>query len=258
MLRQCAPALHQIGTLPPHAAKLFALLVRPARRGVPVIQFGARRADHPPATRAHAQAEVDIVVGDREMLGFQPAHRVEHRAAQRHAGPGHRRDAARVAQQPAMARVVARGAATQMRRGAARADGNAGVLQRAVGIQQPCADDADVRSLRQGDHLAQPARVDDRGVVVEQHDDLAARLPHGGVVHGGPVERSGVGQDADAWVGGQAGQQPRGAAFAAVVVQDQHFDRGIIGAVQDAVHATCKQRGTVAGRDDDGDEGVVN
>ena len=222
-----------------------------------MIQLGARRADHPPAARAHAQAEVDIIVGDCEVLGFEPAHRVEHRAAQGHAGTSHRRDAAGVAQHPAVARIVARGAAAQMRRNAARADGNAGVLQRAVGIQQPRTDDADVRSLRQGDHLAQPAWVDHLRVVVEQHDDLAARLPHGGVVQRGPVERTGVGQDADAWVCGQAGQQPRGAAFAAVVVQDQHFDRGVVGAVQDPIDAACKQRGMVAGWDDDGDEGVV-
>ena len=68
-----------------------------------MIQFGARRADHAPASRAHAQAQVDIVVGDCEMLGFEPAHRIEHRTAQDHAGTGHRGDAARVAQHSAMA-----------------------------------------------------------------------------------------------------------------------------------------------------------
>ena len=135
MLRQCTPALDQIGTLPPHAANLFVAFVRPARGRVAVIQFGTRRADHPPAARAHAQAEVDIIVGDCEVLGFEPAHRVEHRAAQGHAGTSHRRDAAGVAQHPAVARIVARGAAAQMRRNAARADGDAGVLQGAIGIQ---------------------------------------------------------------------------------------------------------------------------
>lgn len=222
-----------------------------------MIQLGARRADHTPAPRARAQAKVEIVVGDREMLGFQPAHCLEHRATQGHAGTGHRRDTARLAQHPAMPRIIACGTTAKMRGDRARTDRHASVLQRPVRIQQPRADDADVRLLRQHDHLVQPRRVDDIDIVVEQHNDFAACMADAGVVHGRPVERPGMRQDAHAWVGSQACQQARGAAFPAVVVHDEQLDRLVIGAVQNPLDAAGKQRGTVAGGDNDGDEWYV-
>lgn len=197
-----------------------------------MVQLRPRGADHAPAAGAHAQAEIDVVAGDGEMLAFEPAHFFEHPPPHHHAGAGHRRHAARVPQHPAIARRVAGGAAQQMRRHRARPDRHAGVLHPAVRIQQPGSHHADLRPLRQRHHLAQPVGMDRLNVVVQQRQHGAARQARRGIVHRRPVERAGEAQHAHARIRRQPGQQPRGGAPATVVVDDDQFDCGIVGAPQ--------------------------
>jgi hypothetical protein len=83
--------------------------------------------------RAQWQAEIKIVVGNSEMFGFEAVHGFEHGATHDHAGAGHRRDAARMAQHAAMAGIVARGASAQVAGDRPRADGHAGMLQHSMG-----------------------------------------------------------------------------------------------------------------------------
>jgi hypothetical protein len=97
VLRQRAPTPDEIGAFLPHSVELFDAQVRSTRGSVAVIQLGVRRADHAQALGAHAQAEVKVVVGDGQMLGFKAADCFEYGATHDHAGAGHRGDAARVA-----------------------------------------------------------------------------------------------------------------------------------------------------------------
>ena len=166
-------------------------------------QLRKRRADHAQTSRAHTQADVDIVVGNGQVVLLEPADSVEHLAPHRHAGAGHRGHAARVAQHAAIAWVIARRTAQQMRCHRAGPQRQAGVLHRAVRIQQPRADHADRRTQCQCHHFVQPIGMQCLDIVVEQHKDFAARKRHGGVVHRRPVERAWVTQHAHALIGRQ-------------------------------------------------------
>lgn len=211
-------------------------------------------ADHTQATRPHAQAEIDVVVGDGQVCFLETADGVEYVMPHGHAGARDGGHTARVVQHFPMPWVVARRATQQMCGHRAWPQRHAGVLDRSIRIQQARTDHTDLRTQRQFHHLGQPIGVERFDIVVEQHKDFATRHPGRGVVHRGPVERTRVAQHAHTLIGCQSIQQPRRASVAAVVVDDQQFEGGVVGAVQDRIDATRQQRGTVACGDDDGDQ----
>jgi hypothetical protein len=198
-----------------------------------MVEFRLRRADDAPATRPHTQTEIHVIVADGEMILFQPADRFEHIAPDRHAGPGDGGDGSGVAQHPARAGLASRRATHHMRGNGAGTERDAGVLQSPVGIEQPGADGTDLVPSRERNHGPQPVGMDRLGVIVEQHQDFAARRTGGTVVHGRPIERTWVVQHADARVGGEPEQQPRRPPPAAAIVDDQQLQVGIISAIQD-------------------------
>ncbi len=220
-----------------------------------MVQFGEGRPDDAQAERRpDAQAEIDVVEGDGEVLRVHPAHRLVDGAAQRQAGRGDGGGAPRRGEQALRPGIVAPRSGEQVV-GDADAEHRAAMLQPAAGVEQPGADRADLRPHGAGDHLRQPVGGDDVDVVVEQQQDLAARLGRGAVVQRGEVERAGRGQDAQARVAAQAVEQGVGRRRLAAVVHHQHFERGVGGAVQQPVEAAFEQRGAVARRHDDGDQG---
>ena len=81
---------------------------------------------------------------------------------------------------------------------------DARVLDPAIRVQEPGADRADALQPRPAHHLAQPARVDHLGVVVEEQQQLLLDHGRGRVVDGGEVEPPGRVGDAQYAVGQRA------------------------------------------------------
>src|SRR5262245_8002194 len=65
-----------------------------------------------------------------------------------------------------------------MSREAAKSDNDAGMLQPAARVNQAGADDASCRVAKTRDHFAEPVRLDNFDVVVEQQDQFAAGEPN--------------------------------------------------------------------------------
>jgi len=101
----------------------------------------------------------------------EPAHLVEHPPWRQKARRRHGRHLAVDLQQPERARLVTGEAVEDVQRLLVAQDPT--VLQRAVGVEQAAADDADVGFGREADHPRQPVALLDEHVVVEQHEELA-------------------------------------------------------------------------------------
>ncbi len=195
----------------------------PARLAFQMEQLRERREHDAVAEFAKTQAQIEIVEGDGEMRLVQPADLVEHAAPDGETGARHRQHAARHGDLAVMARLGPSGEAQHMRRRDAGAEQDAGMLQRAVRVQQFRPDRADIGAQRVADQFAQPCRVDHLDIVVEQHDDFAARLRHRRVVDGGEVERAGMAQHAHARIGRQVTQRLGRHVLGTVVIDDQHL-----------------------------------
>jgi len=250
MLRQSAPGAHQIGPFPHHARALAGPLFGTTRRRLMMDQRHVRCAHNTPPSRADAQAQVDVIVRDRKLRRLQPANRIEHITAKRHAGTGHRRDTARGTQHPAMAHVVRRRAAHQMRRDGTGRQRDAGVLHRAIWIQQVSAHDADIGPQHETHHLTQPVRERRLHIVVKQHDHVTPRHLHGVVVEGGPVEGAGTMQHPHPRIPRHLLQKSGRASAPAAIVNDDQLDSGIIGAMQNGVDTSHQQGSPITCRND--------
>ena len=137
-----------------------------ARRPLVVHQARPGRVDGAPARLVGAQAQRDVAVGD--LVGLvEAADAVEHLApdhlAGAHDGEPVARRVGRAEHSPG--RLVA---AIEHQAIEVDADGDAGVLQRAVRVAQLGADDADAGQPGDPHHLAEPAGLDHLDVVVEE------------------------------------------------------------------------------------------
>ena len=156
---------------PPRAVRgrLARIVGEAARMAVVVQQLRAGSVDAALAGLLEAEAVVDVVVRDREALAVEPAVLEEDASRRQHAGRGHR---AVVARHGEIREVAVIGLGRELEGGPGQAVVIAvedpGVLDVAVGIEEPRADRADARQLRVAHHRRQPARLADLGVVVQE------------------------------------------------------------------------------------------
>ena len=131
----------------------------------------SRLVQHARTGGAHREGEIGVFVVGRRVARIEAAQRFEQRARE-----CDRRAAAVVGiahiREPA---IVRRFVAAVVPAGTIGEHHPAGLLQAAVGIDQPGADQADLRMLSESvEHRVQPAGLR-HGVVVEEDDEIAAR-----------------------------------------------------------------------------------
>ena len=134
----------------------------------------------------------------------------------------------------------------------AHAEDEAGVLDPSIGVVEPGAHRAHLRSLRLLQHGGEPVGLDDLGVVVEEDEVLAPGLGSAEVVEGGEVERSRVRIDPP--LVGDAVEARERLRLGAVVVQHDDLVARVARLLLDAPEALLEQGPPVPRRDDDGHE----
>ena len=245
-----------VGALVAEARQLLRRVVEAAGLGFVVNDRDVAEVEIAVAAPQRFAAERGVVERDLEMF-VEPADLLEQRAADGDAGASQGGHFARDAGKAEIAGGV-RGEADEAVAGdAADAEDDAGVLDRAVRIEQLGADDADPGRPRPPGHGLQPAGLDDFGVVVEEQQHILGGGGGGDVVEMGVVERARVADDLDLLVAAETVQQVEGVRLVGAVVDDDEVD--LVGRVggdaADAVDAGAEQGGVVARRDDDGDAG---
>ena len=121
------------------------------------------------------------------------------------------------------------GAQKTMPGDAAKSDDDAGVLHGPVRVGEPRADNADIRPFGLADHLAQPAAVDDLGIVVQQADEFVAHPADGEIVDRRKIERLIIVQHFDAPVRRDGAQIAQGFGVVRLVVDDDDPIVGVVG-----------------------------
>ena len=172
--------------------------VAAARGRFVVDQRRERRPHHAQPGGAGAQAEIDVVIGDGEVLLVEAAEPLERIAPDQHAGARHRAERLPRAEPPLRPRRIRRHADVPMAGVAAKPGDDAGVLQGSIGVKQLRADDRRLRIIETGDHLLQPSRRDDLDVVVEQQQQRPVAERRAAIDRAGEVERRGADLDAEA------------------------------------------------------------
>ena len=125
-----------------------------------------------------------------QCLAVEPARRLEVGASAGKECTGYRAHCPSTAKTPPWS-VVALGATAPLVLGAGRseAEHDAGVLNRAVGIEQPDADHADIGLCQRPAHTVVPAEAQHLDVVVGEDQEVRVRLRDTCVVERRPVER---------------------------------------------------------------------
>ena len=170
------------------------VLVGAAGLAFVVVELGVGRPDNAPARVARTQAEVHIVVGNRELL-IQAVQLVVNGGAHQQAGRCHGGKILHRGQPehiPAAAALVVLVAVPGV---AAQPRDDAGVLDRVVGIVEHCPAEADAGLTALAHHLGEPVAVDDLDVIVEQQQVLARRVPAAKIVDAAEVEAALVSHD---------------------------------------------------------------
>ena len=141
----------------------------------------ARLIEGLPAARIELEAQVDVVERDRKVVLVEAADREELVARHDQAGRSHRADLLRQPGALEIAGIVGALEAVAVARPAADPGEHAGMLDRAVGIEQSRADRADLGPQRLAHHQRQPVVVDHLDVIVEEAQIFAlddGSLPH--------------------------------------------------------------------------------
>ncbi|MNZ91526.1 hypothetical protein D3C78_1105140 [compost metagenome] len=128
------------------------------------------------------------------------------------------------------------------------------MLDGAIGIEQASADRSDLRADGVADHLPQPVAIDHFEVVVQQRENTAVRFLYGDVVDARVVERVVIVDDPHTLVAQQFLEVRLRLRFLALIVDDDDFEVGVVGFVEDPVHALTQDIHTVLGRNDDADQ----
>ncbi len=207
-----------------------------------------RRPHVAQASLAHAQAEIDVVKGDHEIL-VEAAHREIRLLADEQARGGNRGE---ILREPRAA-LVAGSVGTQVLVAVADAQDDSRMLDRAIGIEQPRADRTHLGAQRVREHFLEPAGVDDLEVVVQQAHHVSVRLRDGEVVQGREVEWADIAQDARSTKALEASQVVEGRRIAALVIDDEQFIISITGLREQRLYARLQQLVAIARRDDQAD-----
>ena len=132
------------------------------------------RRDHVALAREHGiEAERDVAAAEHEAL-VEPAEPLEQLAPHRDTGAGDREHVAVPRRRAEQRRGVGPHPLEQVVGETVHAEHDAAVLDLAVGPDELRTDQPDVGTDRPAHHLPQPSRVGHLGVVVEEHQHLAA------------------------------------------------------------------------------------
>src|SRR5256714_13867559 len=123
---------------------------------------------------------------------------------------------------------------------AAEPEHDAAMLQRPVRIPETRADCADFSACRVADHFRQPAGIVDLSVVVQKNQDIAARFCRRAVVQPTVIERSALSDDANVLLLDRAEESDR-LRFDRTIIDDDNFERSIVGLRSNALNATLQQ-----------------
>ncbi len=134
------------------------------------------------------EAQHDVAAGQLEPF-VEPADLLERLSADQHAGAGDGQAVAVPADRPQEAVLVRSHPGEEIGGETARADHHAAVLDAAVLGPMLEAHSPDALAVQHPDRFAQPPRVDDLGVVVQEDEHLACRAPGGDRVDPRIVER---------------------------------------------------------------------
>ena len=218
----------------------FGRALMAARSRFVVNQIRIRGPDDFVTTLRRAQAKVDVVESDAEVLLIEPIELVENGFAQNHARPGYGRTILLEEGAVEISGMAARNVRKRMTGHTAQAENHATVLESSVRIPKPRADRADSQSRRVTDHFREPAWIVDLGVVIQEHEDLALRLRRGAVVETAVVEGTGFIQDPRNFFPLDPAEKSKGLFFPRSVIGDDDFKGTIIGARADALHTTLQ------------------
>ena len=162
-----------------------------------VDELGEGRVDDAQPQGTEPQAEVDIVVGDGQILA-EAAQPLEHVVADHHARPRHRAVVPNDLGLVEVARGALRAVAERMPgHSTTESHDHAGVLHLTVGIEETCPHGADVGALRMLEHGRHPTVGPALYVSVQKEQMGTPAGQDGVVVDGRPVEPPGVGQHLD-------------------------------------------------------------
>ena len=214
-----------------------------------VIELRERRVQVAVPRRLDAQAQIDVVEGDRQRL-VEAADLFEHGSAhaQARGGDGRKRlGEARAAEVPVVPALPA-----QMRVcREARHQHQARMLDGVVGVPELGSDGADLGALRVRDQLGEPVRGDDLDVVVEEDQVIPPRLPRGFVVDAREIEREGIFEETDGPLVLQGMEICDRALLVAAIVYQNDFVRRVSGLVANAFDTLAHELLAVPGWNDD-------
>src|SRR5205085_10830220 len=119
-----------------------------------MIEFGIRRPEDAIAARTHAQAEIHIVEGNRQIGLIETTDLSVHLAARDETCAGHGREILQQLRAPHVAPIPARLILVRVAGNAADAEHDAGMLDQTIRVVELRADRADLRAQGMAYHLA--------------------------------------------------------------------------------------------------------
>ena len=137
----------------------------------------------------------------------------------------------------------------------ADSEGDARVLDTAIGVEKPCPDCTDFGSQGVTDEFLKPKGGDDFHIVVQECEYASTGVGGTEVLDCGVIEGAVVGEDADIRMGIELTQVGQGVWIGGLVVDDQNFPGRVMGAVEDAFDTGAEDGVLVTGRDQDAHKG---
>jgi hypothetical protein len=152
-----------------------------------MVQLRKWRPNNLIAALTQAETQIDVVVGDREMLLVEPSNFLIECTSKGKTCASASRQLASERELAKIAGIVSCSSLAKMPRYAvmrANPQYDTRVLDCIVGIEQLGSDCSDCGSHYMGNHFLEPICADDNCVVVEQYDDFARRLLNCVVIYG--------------------------------------------------------------------------
>lgn len=219
--------------------------------GFMVDEYRPRFVEGLPAPRVQLETEIDVIEGNREIDFIKAADLQKLLLTHDETGSGDGTDLLWQAIAKKITPVLVTQISMRVRGTAADARDNAGMLQRAIRVEQASADRTDVGAHCLADQQEEPIAVDHFDVIVEEAQVVASRMLNCSVVQRGKVEGPREPQDP------RASSRYRAQIFegfgivAAVVSYDELYVR--VARPADTIEASSKVGETIAGRHNDGD-----
>ncbi|MNH10513.1 hypothetical protein D3C79_699940 [compost metagenome] len=199
------------------------------------------------------QTKVHIVIGNSERLFIQPTNLLIDRLADHQARRGDRTEVLVKLAAPHVAGRLRIKPKPRMLSWATQSQHHTRMLQLTVRIMQTRANDSHFRALGMIEQFVQPVGIDHFGIVVQQHQVLAARSRCSLIVHRREIERVRIAQHANPRIRHrlQPVQPVPGLLCLTLVVDQDDFEMRITGTLEDAFHAPRNHGQLIAGRHQD-------